>query len=342
MGQGSFVWMTTDGTKTWSPVPAEDPVALYIGGARWGHTGAVSEPELVFGSPDEQNWNFSLALIYPSGGVVSQNIETFGDYGYFGAAGGDPDSGEGVAVSVDGGLTFDFYKADPLKTMARYGAYPSDTTWYISGGTWPRSSVLENDPTVVHEISERIHIRRQPDVVPLQTSYDFSSMAWPLASGVRNDSYEAQIVKTTDGGKTWSSVYWNEGNFYFNAIGCGSVDSCCAVAEGGRSGPYAGIRILCTWDSGATWTPAYQNNNNESSIISIRYVSPQEIWAGGAQLDEDNFFAYMIHSTDGGHTWDDSLQVPDMYPNFFSFPVANHGWATALTADRISALMEYK
>jgi hypothetical protein len=40
---------------------------------------------------------------------------------------------------VDGGKTFKTYNAQ-LTTDARYGAFPSDTTWYIAAGNWPNDN----------------------------------------------------------------------------------------------------------------------------------------------------------------------------------------------------------
>jgi hypothetical protein len=42
----------------------------------------------------------------------------------------------GAGISVDGGKTFKTYNAQ-LTTDARYGAFPSDSTWYIAAGNWP-------------------------------------------------------------------------------------------------------------------------------------------------------------------------------------------------------------
>jgi photosystem II stability/assembly factor-like uncharacterized protein len=37
-----------------------------------------------------------------------------------------------------------------------------------------------------------------------------------------DSTYHAAIAKTTDGGKTWNTVFYDEGNFYFNGISCPS------------------------------------------------------------------------------------------------------------------------
>jgi hypothetical protein len=40
----------------------------------------------------------------------------------------------GVGISVDGGKTFKAYPAG-LTADARYGAFPSDSVWYVAAGT---------------------------------------------------------------------------------------------------------------------------------------------------------------------------------------------------------------
>ena len=54
----------------------------------------------------------------------------------FGIAGSYLPNTEGVGFSVDGGATFKAFDAN-LTTIDRYGAFPTDTTWYVSAGNWP-------------------------------------------------------------------------------------------------------------------------------------------------------------------------------------------------------------
>jgi hypothetical protein len=65
----------------------------------------------------------------------------------------------------------------------------------------------------------------------------------PLRLG--DGSWKAQIVKTTDGGKTWKSVFFQNNTFYFNQIACGSELSCVAIGEADtRSFPFTHILSL--------------------------------------------------------------------------------------------------
>jgi hypothetical protein len=62
-------------------------------------------------------------------GVNGDGGEKFGVTGTYGSV-------EGVGFSVDGGASFTTFDAK-LTTEARYGAFPTDTTWYVAAGTLP-------------------------------------------------------------------------------------------------------------------------------------------------------------------------------------------------------------
>jgi len=326
-----------DGGKTWNPQPELDPAALYIGGAlaKGAHAGVVSEPLAVYYS-NTPNWNFTLATVLPDGSFTTQNCESFSGTS-FGCAGGDPDAtpGEGVIVSDSLGEIFQFYGAKPFKTMSRYAAFPSDTTWYLSGGEWPRQQL---GPNVVVEKSSRLHVTRDPTTGAHR--YVFTPSSAPYLEEPEIGSWKAQIVKTTDGGATWTSVYYDEDRFYFNQIGCGSENHCCAVGEANNS-TENGIRILCTTDGGATWKQNLFIADPSYSIMALDFLSDTEIFAAGGQL-ADEITGYYWHSTDGGVTWDNSMTIDGAFGNCMTFPSSVHGFSTAVTEEQQCALVEYK
>src|SRR6185503_4199832 len=73
--------------------------------------------------------------------------------------------------------------------------------------------------------------------------------AWLLAIGVGQDS---KILRTTDGGTTWTTTFVNDDPDAFY--------DCMAMWPGGRNGiamsdpPDGRFRIIRTHDSGRTWT----------------------------------------------------------------------------------------
>lgn len=53
----------------------------------------------------------------------------------------------GMAVSFDAGKSFTSIPINILQTDARYGAFPTATTWYITAGQWPGGSGSSDQPT---------------------------------------------------------------------------------------------------------------------------------------------------------------------------------------------------
>ena len=187
----------------------------------------------------------------------------------------------GVATSADGkkwafhpiGLSANGYSA-------RYGAFPTATTWYVTAGSW-------GDRAETEEASGRRHLTRQVSVAmdrgkeataPLAFHYDGDAMAEANDATTGNASgWKTAIMKTTDGGKSFTQVYSHDDvgqyvdtglklnpnviashlslshNLYMdpfpcrypNGIGCASEMHCVAALEGLNSS------IIVTRDGGA-------------------------------------------------------------------------------------------
>jgi photosystem II stability/assembly factor-like uncharacterized protein len=338
-GQGSFVWITKDGGKNWTPAPEMDPAALYIGGAMAAvYNGVVTEPAIVYASDETDHWNFTASIVEPTATWTSQNVETFAN-GMFAATGGDPDVGEGVIVSEDGGATFVFSGTTGMTTQARYGAFPSATTWYVSGGEWPRRQhAIGTHESLVRELSSRIHYVRS-DAGYQQRVTDVNA---PLHDETDPNGWKAQIIKSTDGGKTWTTVFSSDGKFYFNQISCGDVNTCCAVGEA-DNGTAPGVRVHCTKDGGATWTQTLFHAGADYSGLALQFTpgSSTEVWAPIGNLVADNFGTIFYRSTDGGATWTDHDELTDVFANCISMLDSNHGYATAVTVDQQSAFLTF-
>jgi hypothetical protein len=304
---------------------------MYLGAAASGDDAVVADEfSLDYSDLNEVGeYNFSSSSV--PGGMSSQNVESgaFAAPGTWFAATGEGLTGDdGVAVTTDSGATFTVYNITQLQTEARYGAFPSATTWYISAGEWP-----QNNAPGTKALTRRIHLEKN--------GKQFKRTIKPVGTRRHEEdgSWKAQIVKTTDGGNTWTSVFYREGQFYFNQISCGSPTHCCAVAEADSSAT-PGIHIFCTVDGGNTWDEKYANPNGAYSIMAIDFVSDQEAWAGGG--DMDNFFGYFWHTLDGGQTWAPDV-VEGIYVNCMSFePSGKKGWATAFNAEDNSALVIYQ
>ena len=112
------------------------------------------------------------------------------------------------------------------------------------------------------------------------------------------------VVKTTDGGDTWSVVYnatASAGGLYPNDIHCFDEDSCAFALDGSLSQP---SQILSTSDGGATWTTF--STDEPSTVMPVRMVGKTEVWAAGGDAT-----GQMWHTTDL-KSWDkQSTKVAD-------------------------------
>jgi hypothetical protein len=91
---------------------------------------------------------------------------------------------------------------------------------------------------------------------------------------------------------------------YFNGIECSSTEDCCAVAEAQDANATAGTYIWCTQDGGDTWTDTFRDLDQESSLIDIAAVSPQEYWAVGGEFGEITIKnPTFMHTTNAGMNW---------------------------------------
>lgn len=325
-GEGSFVWVSQDAGNTWNPANSPNEL-MFLGAAAQGPSAVVAD-ELSLIVASSQPYNFTN----PADGslITSQNVEVSDDGTFYGAAGQDINGDNGAAISNDGGESWKFFNASVLETFARYGAYPSLTTWYVSAGEWPNNN--QASELTATRLTSRIHLEKVGNMMRPR---------WFEASNVRSgDGWKAQIVKTTDGGKTWSSVFYDAGNFYFNEISCGSVDHCCAVGEADSSNS-PGIRIYCTTDGGKTWERTLFQASSTLSIMAIEFLSDQEAWAAGGNMDPTNFEGYFWHTLDGGKTWTPQT-VPGVYGNDLSFPANNVGFATAFNVEDESSLLVFQ
>jgi len=157
--------------------------------------------------------------------------------------------------------------------------------------------------------------------------------------------WNAQIVKSTDGGQTWVSQYWNTSYFYFNQITCASETHCVAVGESqtkpGKGKPkVAGIHIFLTTD-GEHWDEVFFQEAEWMSIFAVTFVSDQVVWASGCDLGSDPIFGFFWVSRDGGKTWKVSDTLKKVYPVELSFLDPQNAWAVGPNDDQNSALMRF-
>jgi hypothetical protein len=271
--------------------------------------------------------------------LIGQNCETIRgltDDQFFAITGNDIFNRNGVAISTDAGKTVKFVNISAAQTIARYGAFPSRKVWYISAGQFPEN---ETSPHV-HKLSSRVHYHTNPVTGRRTVKLQRTDTTQPIKA-TPNDDWAGQILKTADGGATWTSQFWTT-DFYFNGIDCEDENKCCVVGES-NTGSAPGARIYCTTD-GTKWNQVWFAPGPINSLLAIRSVpgSPGEWFAGGGELPSQfNITGTFPHSTDGGKTWTVET-LKKVYVTDLSIVDASHGWGTTLEEDEQSGLVIYK
>ena len=175
--------------------------------------------------------------------------------------------------------------------------------------------------------------------------FDLSSSASDGDDDATPTDWMAQIVKTTDGGKTWTTVFEDEGNFYLNGIDCFDENTCVAVGESDADSPSPGSRIFTTVDGGATWNLSLLVSDPQESLMNVVFRSSDEIWAVGGNVSNRKFTGRVWSSTnwkDDQPEWKDVGGVDNAW--FVDVSPSKSGedaWALAMTLQSTSSIFYY-
>jgi len=262
-------------------------ILLAAGGSKTKSGSAVVNG--LFGSQfTTDGTNFKNSL----GGGGGQCVANFGESDYALV------SQNAVKISTNGGFTFKKYKVSGIANQtnypARYGAFPSSDVWYLSAGTWPNT---ENDE------NENIKMLTERHGVSTETGDLFFDFEQKEKTGTGPTQYYGAILKTEDGGTTWTKVFEMPANTaYFNQISCSTESHCVAVAEGHNSA-HPGAYIYVTTDGGKTWDQTHAATAHGSGMTGCYVLDENEVWAMGASPHGIFGQADCLHSMDGGKTW---------------------------------------
>jgi photosystem II stability/assembly factor-like uncharacterized protein len=150
----------------------------------------------------------------------------------------------------------------------------------------------------------------------------------------------SQIINTANGGATWNTVLPppNSGlGTTLNRVAFADANTGYIVGENDDAGDATlpGPNILKTIDGGVTWTdlrpnlPANDTKQNQwwSSDFEGLAVVGNDVWV--AWTGNDGQKGEILHSSDGGGSWDIKLPVSGSNVGMagVSFADANHGWA---------------
>lgn len=267
----------------------------------------------------------------------------------------------GVAISTDAGATYTAFNITTAITDTRYGSFIDANTWYVSAGEWPgegsdsssgsgsgSGSSSSSSPTtaaasgvshVVRRLTQRASIVQGADGVHRLELVEPASRRVSGRNLQAAGGYVSQILKTTNGGASFSSVYTSTAG-YLNGIDCLDTSRCCVAQENDDADGFAAI--LCTLDGGATWTQNYVTNITGASLLDIRTVGTDGYWAVGGVESSLGSVAGFIYSGDGGATWTVTSEISGPFASSVDCARGTEEcWATLLDVDTQSASLAY-
>jgi photosystem II stability/assembly factor-like uncharacterized protein len=180
------------------------------------------------------------------------------------------------------------------------GNLPNASVWFVtenSGSTW----ITGDSSLVAKADTSNLSVWTVlnggiPDTVQIAWLEFLDPMTIYAAGG------NGAIYKTTDGGNTWISVYYNPSlTKYINRITFFNANHGMACGDG--LSPSSTQAWLETTDGGSNWT----NNNTRligtNTPYNIRFVSPTGVFVAGFQGPQQPNLWGVYRSTDLGRTW---------------------------------------
>ena len=290
--------------------------------------------------------------------VASQSISATKDGSTVVAVdGGSP---SGFMVSKDAGRTFTFtnltgYPSKGMRNCSAPGtlALADNMTWYLIIGQSPQtasssssaaSSSFSEEETVYSAVrnSKTLATVKVDSKGKKKISVELNAGSMPK-SGETCIGYSAELIKTTDGGQTWTTqILKPDTDFSFNDIACYDAKTCIAVGSGDVFS-----NVYMTVD-GSTWTEVFKltgNNNSGIPLFSlVRFVNRTTIWIAGSfampvqQVEEGLFY----FSKDGGKTW---LAYPTLQPEVAAILgltfIDGEGFAAGINQAQSSTILRY-
>jgi photosystem II stability/assembly factor-like uncharacterized protein len=146
----------------------------------------------------------------------------------------------------------------------------------------------------------------------------------------RYDGPPARMIKTTDGGTTWTS--WDMAAYASSLIDCFFLDESRGFVVGGI-GPSLQDRhavILATTDGGATWETRHVTGREGGEWCwKISFPTPSVGYVSVERQGEGQ--AYVLKTTDGGETWAEVFFLDAFDEEGIGFATPNRGWVGGWT-----------
>jgi hypothetical protein len=138
-----------------------------------------------------------------------------------------------------------------MGAFARYGSFPSPTTWYVTGGAWPGVSKQRDIGSDLFYLTQSLRMNRKTKKLELVKQ----SPKLNNKENIHGDEggYSAVIAKTTDGGKTWTESM-HDTDSASSLVAVHMLDENEVWVSGGHMGnPFEG-RFWHSLDGGKTFT----------------------------------------------------------------------------------------
>ncbi len=92
--------------------------------------------------------------------------------------------------------------------------------------------------------------------------------------------------------------------------------------------------VLTTADGGKTWKDVSGDSDGRPQYLlnDVWFTSQTEGWAAGGNI-EDNQEDVLLHTSDGGRTWERRPMNVAQYPRAVQFADKDHGWVCGMTID---------
>ena len=125
------------------------------------------------------------------------------------------------------------------------------------------------------------------------------------------------IERTTDGGRTWTTVHSTTQGGLQRGIEFAGPEHGWVVTETG---------VIVTEDGGVTWQERPLPATTGELILEAGLAGPNDGWAL-VQGSAPAYLRNLVHSTDGGRTWANVRTIAEpSYPAPIVFVDADHGW----------------
>jgi photosystem II stability/assembly factor-like uncharacterized protein len=278
----------------------------------------------------------------------SMDSESLGDgvfhfYGQFTAVGAHAN---GMAVSVNGGqnATLVSYGAD---TSARYGSFVSPQVGFVAGGQWPETTFYKQTRSMTSRFLSK-HLLQDERGVSAVHALPAEEREVAQASRAVDPAVElwkTVIRKTTDGGRTWSTLVnltsaAGLGGYYPNGLSFVDEQNGWSAQEGNAASGEMHARIQHTSDGGQTWDTQY--SCVDCSLFRVSMINALNGFAVGGLKASFGFNPLILATEDGGQTWTvTSGALSNLYVNDISILANGDAYATAFTPFQTSSVMAY-